>query len=156
MTPRAPSAEMLASAAYYALGGSARSVLRILLEEFADAGGRPVPLSTAFFEAGGVVANALSTGTRELVALGFISIQTSGTATREFAPNDGWRAVVDRVEAERRLAQAKAAAAVRQPARRRPAPSKASADDGGADRRLPEGIRRSRYPKMPWLQREAS
>lgn len=151
-----PSEEMLKSPAFLALGGSARSVLRILLEEFADADGQPVSLSTAFFEAGGVVANALRTGTRELVALGFISIRTSGTTSRTFSPSDRWRAIADRAEAERRLAEVKAAAAARQPARRRAAPAKAAADDAGGDHALPEGVRRSTWPAMPWSQGGAS
>lgn len=153
--PRAPSAQMLASPAYNALAGSSRSSLRVLLEELAASDGRPVQLSTAYFEAAGISASALSTATRELVAIGFVEVRTSGTATRESAPCDGWRAVVDHTEAERRLAAAKTSAAARVLKRRRRAAVAADhAGDGGSDDaggvRLPEGVRRSRYPAMPW------
>ncbi|MGY4506994.1 hypothetical protein [Bradyrhizobium sp. USDA 3650] len=150
MTPRAPSAEMLSSAAYNALGGSARSVLRILLEEFSDAGGQPVALGTAFFETGGVVANALSTGARELVALGFISIWTSGTASRTFAPSDGWRAIADQATALALLAEARAKTTAKRPVRRPRATSTEAAAVDAGNGRLPDGIRRSVYPAMPW------
>jgi hypothetical protein len=143
-----PSDGMLRSPAYAALGGSARSVLRVILEEI-DAPGGSAQLSTVFFLQAGLSSTAVTSGVPDLAALGFVKVTGKGTATREFASSDGWTTIVDRADAQRRLAGTETAA--HRPARRRPAA--APTGDLAVDEitgRLPEGIRRSVYPKMPW------
>ncbi|WP_339033391.1 hypothetical protein WHZ78_16660 [Bradyrhizobium symbiodeficiens] len=149
-----PSTEMTASPAFTAL--SARSVLQILLEEFAHAAGQPLALSTAFLEAGGAVANAQSTGTRELVARSVISIWTLGTTSRTFSLSDRWRAISDQASAVALLAEARAKAAAKRPVHRPRKAPKAPAENAGSCRALPVGVRRSTWPAMPWLQGDAS
>jgi hypothetical protein len=141
-----PSATMLTSASYAALGTSGRSALRIILEEIGAAGG-PVELSAVFFIQAGLSATAVKTDIADLVTLDFIRVVGTGTAARSFSMSEGWRRIADRAEAERRLAEAKAAAASRVPARQRAAPAKAAADDGGGGR-LPEGVRRAVWPQF--------
>ncbi|MGJ5180396.1 hypothetical protein ACQR16_24510 [Bradyrhizobium oligotrophicum] len=144
-----PSDEMLRSPAYAALGGSARSVLRVILEEI-DAPGGAAQLSTLFLLQAGLSSTAVTSGVPDLAALGFVKVTGKGTATREFASSDGWTTIVDRAEAGRRLAEGKAAA--QRPARRRPAAAAPTVIPAVNEitARLPEGIRRSVYPRMPW------
>ncbi|WP_315720176.1 MULTISPECIES: hypothetical protein [unclassified Bradyrhizobium] len=139
-----PSTTMLTSPAYAALGGSGRSVLRVILEEI-DAPSGAAQLSTVFFLQAGLSATAVMSGVPDLIALGFIKVTGKGTATREFASSDGWTTIVDKAEAERRLAEARATA--QRPARRRSAAAateKLAVDE--ITGRLPDGIRRSVYP----------
>ncbi|MGC0394699.1 MULTISPECIES: hypothetical protein [Bradyrhizobium] len=145
-----PSDVMSSSPAFAALGASARSALRAILEEV-DVPGATVELSTAYFLEAGLSLTAVRSGVADLAALEFITVTGRATSVRKFALSDGWRGISDRAEAERRLAAARAAKAAQRPSRRRPATvaAKPSTIDAG-NGRLPEGVRRSTWPNMPW------
>jgi hypothetical protein len=143
-----PSEEIQASPAYAVLSASAHRLLAVVLEEIAAADVGRVALSTSFLEQAGISAKSIDRWLPLLGALGLIEIRDNGRQAREFAASETWRSL-DRDAAEAIAAAARAKIAQRT-ARRRPA---ASAVDAGGTDRLPEGIRRSTYPDMPWLQR---
>lgn len=154
-----PSTEMTASPAFAALGASARSVLRAFMEAI-DKPAESVKLDTDYFCDAGVSSTALATGLRDLQAVSFVKVAISGRS-RLFSLSDGRREITDPAEAARHIAEARtqAAAKAAQRSTRRPrstAPAKAAAVDAGADRALPEGVRRARWPQLPWLQGGAS
>lgn len=144
--------QMLRSPAFLALGASARSTLRVVMEEI-DNPAASVQLETNFFLTAGLSNTALSTGIRDLTALAFIRLTGSRTAARTFTLADSWREIADQAEARRCLAAAKAAQ--RPPRRPRAVPAKAAADDAG-NGRLPDGVRRAVWPQLAWQQGDAT
>lgn len=102
-----PPTELEASPAWAVLCNSSRRMYLAIVAEAASVGGDAAVISREAFEARGITKSALAPGSRELLALGLVTIENIKGNGKRYRLSDGWRDAPMTLK-EARLASAQA------------------------------------------------